>query len=286
MGLLDKKERILDIVLTDKGRDLLSKNRLSFTYYAFSDEGVDYSGSLVPTVSSSLDNYVHRNLSYEADQRKGKDLASFLYTIPSREAVLPEFFADVNLTSSLDLYRYFEFSPLSVESVSPSIKAQESDGVVIRATVQDPQDRQDSYASHQKQAKTIQDLKAGKNVVGQEAADGWYVINNKELLNSKNGSVANIEDIIDLKNETQATTAISISPDVEIVTGRDSRKIELTLKGLHGSFPSTNGFLIEVFESGSDGRLTKVARNDKHVGEKAIEYGFDSYLELKVDDDA
>jgi hypothetical protein len=47
MGFLDKKERILDIVLTDRGRELMSKNQLKVAYYAFSDDGVNYSGSLV-----------------------------------------------------------------------------------------------------------------------------------------------------------------------------------------------------------------------------------------------
>jgi len=46
MGFLDKKERILDIVLTDRGRELLSKNEMHVSYYAFSDDGINYSGSL------------------------------------------------------------------------------------------------------------------------------------------------------------------------------------------------------------------------------------------------
>ena len=45
MGLLNFKEDIIDLKLTDKGRELLSEGQLDFTYFAFSDEGVDYSGS-------------------------------------------------------------------------------------------------------------------------------------------------------------------------------------------------------------------------------------------------
>ena len=79
MGFLDQKERILDIVLTDYGKELLSKNQLNFKYYAFSDEGINYSGSLSSSlaVSSSVDNYVHRNLAFEADQRKRTYLYKF-----------------------------------------------------------------------------------------------------------------------------------------------------------------------------------------------------------------
>ena len=43
MALLDYKTQILDVTLTDKGRELLSKGLLNYTYYAFSDEGIDYS---------------------------------------------------------------------------------------------------------------------------------------------------------------------------------------------------------------------------------------------------
>lgn len=42
MGFLDPKERILDIILTEKGRELLSKGELVIKYYAFFDDEVDY----------------------------------------------------------------------------------------------------------------------------------------------------------------------------------------------------------------------------------------------------
>jgi hypothetical protein len=46
MGLLNFKEDVIDLVLTDRGKELLSQGQLDFTYYAMSDEGVNYSGSL------------------------------------------------------------------------------------------------------------------------------------------------------------------------------------------------------------------------------------------------
>lgn len=46
MGLIDKKNHIIDFQLTNKGRELLSKNSLNFVYYAFSDDQIDYSASI------------------------------------------------------------------------------------------------------------------------------------------------------------------------------------------------------------------------------------------------
>ena len=60
MAFLDKKERILDITLTDRGRQLLSRGLLDFTYYAFSDEGVDYSGSLAYPSGSTFDKEIFK----------------------------------------------------------------------------------------------------------------------------------------------------------------------------------------------------------------------------------
>src|SRR3990167_10142436 len=110
-GLLDKKERIFDIVLTDKGRDLLSKNQLNFTWYTFSDDAIDYSGSIkdVLATSGTLDDYMQKLFINEVDQkgtRNNKDLNGFLFTAPVGTRVLPEF--RISLTGSIDLKRKFK----------------------------------------------------------------------------------------------------------------------------------------------------------------------------------
>jgi hypothetical protein len=164
MGFLDKKERVFDIVLTDKGRELLSKNQLNFTYYAFSDEGVDYSGSLThansvksPTSASysetDVDNYIHKNLSFEAYDRKNnvKNLSSFLYTIPERTKVLPEFKTNVNVTASISLERRFYIDTVTLERRPRSTVDRPLD-IVVRATVPKKtfQDRVKEYVDFQK----------------------------------------------------------------------------------------------------------------------------------------
>lgn len=42
MAFLDPKERVLDVILTQHGRKLLSKGELKIKYYSFSDDEVDY----------------------------------------------------------------------------------------------------------------------------------------------------------------------------------------------------------------------------------------------------
>ena len=153
MGFLDQKERILDVVLTAEGRSLLSKNQLNFKYYAFSDEGMDYSGSLSSSVlaSSSFENYVHRDLSFEADQRKDRDLNSFLYTISQGEKILPEFKINVDATSSIILKRQFFIDSIILQNKDLSSIDTPVD-VVIRASA--PQktnkDRTEDFVSEQK----------------------------------------------------------------------------------------------------------------------------------------
>lgn len=138
MAFLDQKERVLDIVLTDKGRELLSKNQLNFIYYAFSDEGINYSGSLSASnlVSSSVDNYIHRDLSFEADQRKNQDLKSFLYTIPQGKQVLPEFRLSVDVSASISLERKYRIDTIILENkVRIPPPTEPPVDVIVRATV-------------------------------------------------------------------------------------------------------------------------------------------------------
>lgn len=165
MGFLDQKERILDIVLTDFGRELLAQNQLNFKYYAFSDEGMDYSGSLSASlaVSSSFENYVHRDLSFEADQRKDEDLRSFLFTIPQTNRVLPEFKISMDVSSSVVLERKFYINTIILRN-RPTATTQKPVDIVVRATVPKKtiQERVKDYVIHQKSRSALNFLFRGK----------------------------------------------------------------------------------------------------------------------------
>jgi hypothetical protein len=101
--------------LTDKGRELLSKNQLNFVYYAFSDEGINYKQNLASAIqlSQSVDAVSRKTLFFEADQRRDRDLSSFLYTIPEERRVLPSVTLNVNVSSSISLERRYSIKSLS-----------------------------------------------------------------------------------------------------------------------------------------------------------------------------
>lgn len=53
MGFLDKKERVMDIILTQHGRKKLAKGEFRPKYFAFTDDEVDYQVENFSQLSSS-----------------------------------------------------------------------------------------------------------------------------------------------------------------------------------------------------------------------------------------
>ena len=122
MAFIDKKERIIDITLTEKGRELLAKNQFQVQFYAFSDEGLDYSGSLFATnpnngiTTEGLDDYIIRSFipieaeSFGATKISGievRDLKSFLITSADSNTV-PEFKLDNEGDADIILHRTYK----------------------------------------------------------------------------------------------------------------------------------------------------------------------------------
>jgi hypothetical protein len=78
-----------------------------------------------------------------------------------------------------------------------------------------------------------------------------------------------------------------ITKEVEVVVGVDKQKINLSLKSHNGNLPAPSGFLIEVYLSGSDGKLSRVYMEDvvDIVNDEILSEGFSNYLNLEVDKD-
>ena len=164
MGILDKKTTIIDFQLTDKGRELLSENRLNFTYYVFSDDQIDYSGSLsdrqsaqTTSTGSSFDDFVHTNtFSFEPIRRNDKSINNFLYTMPLGDEVVPQF--NSSITGSFTLNRNYSIDKIENIVKSPKdiekIIAQDNvlDYVVVVEDVNEtpsPVQRNKDYVSEQ-----------------------------------------------------------------------------------------------------------------------------------------
>jgi len=112
----------------------------------------------------------------------------------------------------------------------------------------------------------------------------------KYLFDSNKGSFFSLESVepnsIDVEKILE-TVIVNVEEDVEILEGTDKVTIDLTLKTKDGPVPSLNGFLIEVFYSGSDGVLQRAYRDDTvdTINDDIIEEGFEKYIKVDVDVD-
>lgn len=164
MAFLDKKTRIIDIQLTEHGRELMARNELRIAHYAFSDELIDYQFALSQSIaqSASLDEVVYREfVPLEADSMGGsglpRDLSSFLYTAPEQRDALPQFKSNVSgatdLTRISKTYGFYQF----LQEVQPK-QSNNFDLVVItqRDDTTDA-DREVQYSAEQSLAKLEQE---------------------------------------------------------------------------------------------------------------------------------
>lgn len=53
MGYLDKRSRVVDVVLTERGRKLYALGKLDFAYFGLFDDGIDYDPYSTGTLSDS-----------------------------------------------------------------------------------------------------------------------------------------------------------------------------------------------------------------------------------------
>lgn len=67
MGFLDRKSRVVDVVLTARGRRLFASGELDFAYYAFFDDGIDYDPWSTGTLDDATrDELIHSTPMFEA----------------------------------------------------------------------------------------------------------------------------------------------------------------------------------------------------------------------------
>lgn len=140
----------------------------------------------------------------------------------------------------------------------------------------------------------------------------YTLINQNFVLDKTNGSVHKVEKVLEPILRASATPApstpstsntpppppppppiqvlaqppqvIQIKKEVEVVTGVDRKAIDLSLVSSEGALQS-NGFLVEVYLSGTDGKLTRVYRQDivDVLSDDVLQEGFGHYLILEVD---
>lgn len=155
----------MDIQLTDRGRQLLAQGQLNFAYYAFSDDFIDYSGSLNQalngTPTGTLDDVVRRNyVPVEANQMEAggaaMDLRYFLFTAPEQRKSLPTF--QVNVPLSVSLVRMYQNKDLG-QFLNHEMNNKNAFDFVISTTMDNasPTDRNDQYLAEQNLEKIEQE---------------------------------------------------------------------------------------------------------------------------------
>jgi hypothetical protein len=286
MAFLNKKEQILDVILTDRGRELLSKNSLNFKYFSFSDEGVDYSGSLSSSlvVSGSYEKYIYQSFITEPESKKTK-LNTMLYTTTIGKS-LPEFKSNIPDTSPISLKRYYVLDDQFLKNKQFFFE-NKPEGIVVKTTTQENNrvSIEENYAISQHIQQTKDMFSRGENITGRRIGIELVVVDDDKILNIRTGEVTegSLKDSIEkaFKNEV----IFDYDQNVEIVSSRDKQEINFFLKNDNGTTPPLNGFLIEVFESGSDGRVLKLKREDtvNVYDEVTVEKGFSNYLDIEVD---
>lgn len=117
MGFLDRQSRVIDIVLTGRGRELFAVGELNFAYYSLFDDGIDYdpwsTGSLT---DEERDDLIHSSPMFEApavpDRRTSiipLEPTSFVFKAAPDYGAVPRLLQP-NPTGSLAVLRCDQFS--------------------------------------------------------------------------------------------------------------------------------------------------------------------------------
>ena len=117
------------------------------------------------------------------------------------------------------------------------------------------------------------------------------LIGSDKVLDKKTGNILKINDPKvkkEIENFMSKNTpvATSVNTNWEVVYSLTSQKIDLTLKTSDGPIEPKVGFLIEVYNSGSDGKLKRLYKEDLEDpldGNNVISDGFSNYFNLEID---
>jgi hypothetical protein len=239
----------------------------------------------------SLDDYIFRSLSFEADQRKNslnlpknKDLDTFLFTIPSKSKVIPTFTANIEPTSTISLKRRYYIDILILHTRKRN-KIKKPAAVVARASVAKDTliRRKQKYIVQQKIDQSYEKFKDNENIIGLPVSNKLIALSRDIALNIQDGTARPITKDSFKPEDPTSIDALSLKKEIEVVQGVDQEVLEFSLQTATGPQPAPGGFLIEVFLSGSDGTLTKIDRNEviNGIDDATIEDGFSEFLNLQ-----
>jgi hypothetical protein len=120
-------------------------------------------------------------------------------------------------------------------------------------------------------------------LIGAPVGSQHVLISSDKLLEKSSGKVIPIDP--SLVSNSSLSDPVIITKEVEVVVGVDGQKIDLSLATSAGPGPIVGGFLVEVYLSGADGKLTRVYRDSAIdvLNDEVLSDGFSDYLVLEVD---
>ena len=77
---------------------------------------------------------------------------------------------------------------------------------------------------------------------------------------------------------------LTVHDNIQVIKGRDREVVELNLKGLNSNVPSTHGYLVKVYLSGSQGLQQMFKKPIIDPADSSIVRGsYDQYIDLEFD---
>lgn len=296
MAFLDKKERILDIVLTEEGRKLLAQNDLDFAYYAFSDDGIDYSGSLNASRQKNikLEEYIPSENLFEAFS-KNDSINYHIYTNNPNEDKVPVFTIEeesVNSNLSFSIERQFvveepeDFISKRRGNAYYSKLGHWTKGAIKRASATNKSERD------RKREKAYEDLTneftrqlSEENIQpGIPLGEDYIALNQAEAIDRRSGGIIPLSSVSLSKKIPESDL---INQKIEVILNTDELELNFLLKNADREVES-KGFLIEIYSSGSDGKVQKLPAEDIFRDDETEEIkieGFLNYIEILTDEE-
>lgn len=138
---------------------------------------------------------------------------------------------------------------------------------------------------------------------GRPLGKKFTVISKDKVLNKNTGAVIPAEEILKYlpagtlpQSQTEQSSQSAQAPpvvienaeikkEVEVVVGIDGQRINFTLANSDGEISTNDGYLIEIYVSGSDGTLTRAYKEDvvDAANDNTLSEGFSNYLKLEID---
>lgn len=284
MGFLNKKDRIIDFVLTDKGRELLAKNNFELSYYSFFDNEIDYKtilsssqaydGALnnFPILEAGLSPFIFRddskvytqiiddrnepklNISKEEVILQKKEKIATLNDLENFNPINEPIAIGVNLQSNINN------NLLNPSLVTSQIRS-------LGSVIPPRENAVNNILT------SIDNLSIQLNNIIRERNESFIFLTDKIFIDPNTGIIYDNTVVNNLPNLINNEIRIFSQPDVD--------NIEINMQ----NYAVRDGFLVEVFLSSSGSNLEKISSQDLFniKSGEILSRGFENWFKLEKD---